>query len=180
MAEIELTTLARPYARAAFSYALDQEGGLVAWSRMLGLLAAVLDAKAVQQALDNPHSTTDDERQLVTTILGDDLTPAGRNFVALLAEYGRLALIPRIYGIFERMKSNHEQMMGVKVTSAYDLSDSQRADLSESLQRRLQRSIRLSIGVDRALIGGLVIKAEDTVIDDSVKGRLQKLAQALH
>lgn len=179
MAEAELPTVARPYARAAFSYALDQDGGLASWSRMLQLLAAAVNEPTVQTALDDPLLTTDDETRLLDQLMGDDLSTEGRNFIGVLAEYDRLALIPTITEQFELLKANHEKTLDVSVTSAYDVSDGERQSLSEALKNKLQRDINLATETDESLIGGVFIKAEDTVIDDTVRGRLDRLSHAL-
>jgi F-type H+-transporting ATPase subunit delta len=112
-------------------------------------------------------------------LMGDDLNQDGQNFVGVLAEYGRLALLPTIAELFELLKANHEKTMDVAVTSAFEVSDQQKTDLAAALQRMLQRDINIETEVDKSLIGGVVIRAEDTVIDDSVKGRLAKLSQVL-
>lgn len=179
MAEAELTTIARPYARAAFSHALDREGGLGKWSRMLGLLSAAVASPVVQDALDNPLLTTAEETELLVQLMGDDLSNDGRNFLGVLAEYGRLSLLPTVSEMFELLKSNHEKTMEVEITSAFDVSESEQSSLGEALKRKLQREINISAEVDKALIGGVIIKAEDTVIDDSVRGRLTRLSHAL-
>ena len=180
MAEAELSTIARPYARAAFSYAPDTQGGLGQWSRMLVLLAAAVREPVVRAALDNPRLTTADETGLLLQLMGDDINAEGRNFLGILAENGRLALLPTISEQFELLKSNHEKTMDVAVTSAFEVSEQEKSALETALKTRLQRDIRLESTVDKSLIGGVVIKAEDTVIDDSVKGRLARLAQALN
>ena len=180
MAEAELTTIARPYARAAFSHALNVQGGLPKWSTMLSILASVFDQPLVKEALDNPLLTTADETTLVVNIMGEDLSEDGKNFIDVLAEYGRLTLIPTISELFELLKSNHEKTMEVEVTSAFEVSEAEASTLAEALGRMLQRDIKLETTVDTHLIGGVVIKAEDTVIDDSVRGRLVKLSHALN
>jgi F-type H+-transporting ATPase subunit delta len=179
MAEAELPTIARPYARAAFSRGLDQTDGLGSWSRMLSLLAAAVSEPRVEEALDNPTLTTEDETSLILQLMGDDLNQDGQNFVSVLAEYGRLALLPTIAELFELLKANHEKTMDVEVTSAFDLSDQEKIELGAALQRMLQRDINIETEVDKLLIGGVIIRAEDTVIDDSVKGRLEKLSLVL-
>ena len=179
MAEAELPTIARPYARAAFSRGLDQTDGLGSWSRMLSLLAAAVSEPKVEEALDNPTLTTEDETSLILQLMEDDLNQDGQNFVSVLAEYGRLALLPTIAELFELLKANHEKTMDVEVTSAFDLSDQEKIELGAALQRMLQRDINIETQVDKLLIGGVIIRAEDTVIDDSVKGRLEKLSLVL-
>ena len=179
MAEAELATIARPYARAAFSRGLDQTDGLGTWSRMLSLLAAAVSEPIVEEALDTPTLTTEDETSLILQVMGDDLNQDGQNFVSVLAEYGRLALLPTIAELFELLKANHEKTMDVEVTSAFEVSDQEKIELGAALQRMLQRDINIETEVDKLLIGGVVIRAEDTVIDDSVKGRLEKLSLVL-
>lgn len=179
MAEAELSTVARPYARAAFSYALDHDDGLAQWSRMLAILAAAILDPAADVALDNPVLTTADETSLLEQIMGDELDEHGKNFVSVLAQYGRLSLLPVISEQFELLKSNHEKTMEVEVTSAFEVSEQEKEALSSALHRMLQREVHIETEVDKSLIGGVVIKAEDTVIDDSVKGRLAKLSQVL-
>lgn len=179
MAETELATIARPYARAAFSYALDEAEGLQAWSRMLSLLATASNENIVREALDDPLLSGSEEANLLIGVLGDELSREAQNFVLVLAGYGRIALLPNIAEMFELLKANHEKTMDVEVTSAYEVSDSEKTTLSAALHKMLQREINLETSVDPSLLGGVVIKAEDTVIDDSVRGKLEKLSHAL-
>lgn len=179
MAESELTTIARPYAKAAFSQALDEASGLANWSRMLGLLANAIQQPGVRSALDNPRLTTEDEAKLVIDVMGEELSPKGQNFVNVLAENGRISLMPKIAELYELFRSNHEKTMDVQITSAYEIDAADEQKLAAALKQRLQREINLSSVVDPTLLGGIVIKAEDTVIDNSVRGKLQKLSQVL-
>ena len=179
MAEAELSTVARPYARAAFSFALDQDGGLAHWSRMLKLLSAAVNESIVQAALDDPLLTMDDKTSFLFDLMGDDLSDQGRNFIGVLAEYDRLALIATVAEQFEVLKANHEKTLDVSVTSAYEVSEDDQQRLSDALSGKLQRDINMETDVDESLIGGVLIRAEDTVIDDTVRGRLTRLAQAL-
>lgn len=179
MAEAENTTVARPYARAAFSVALDEASGLASWSRMLNLLSAAVILGPVRQALDNPRLTTAQEASLLLEIMGEELSDKGKNFVSVLAEYGRMGLLPTIYELFELMKAHHEKTMDVSLISAFEVSDEDTLRLAEALKKRLQRDINFSATVDKSLLGGVIIRTEDTVIDNSVRGKLQKLAQVL-
>jgi len=180
MAEAELATIARPYARAAFSKALDQESGLEVWSKVLAVLSATVSEPLVEVALDKPTLTVEDQAEIVFGLMGDELDDLSRNFVSLLAESDRLPLLPSISELFELLKANHDKTMDVELTSAFDISEKQSDDLALALNRKLQRTVRISAKIDQTLIGGVVIRAEDTVIDDSVRGRLEKLSQILN
>jgi F-type H+-transporting ATPase subunit delta len=179
MAEAEITTIARPYARAAFSVALDDASGLASWSRMLKLLSAAVSTGRVRQALGNPRLTTVQEASLLLEIMGEELSDKGKNFATVLAEYGRISLLPTIYELFELMKAHHEKTMDVSLTSAFEISDEDTQKLATALKKRLQRDIHFSSTVDKSLLGGVIIRTEDIVIDNSVRGKLEKLAQAL-
>lgn len=179
MAEAEETTVARPYARAVFSRALDETSGLANWSRMLGLLAATVAQPVVKRALDDPRLSSHEEAGLLGEILGDELTQEARNLLSVLGDYGRVALLPHIHELYEDLKAQHEQTMEVSITSAYEVGESDRARLEGALKQRLQKQINLTTEVDASLMGGAIVRAEDTVIDNSVRGKLARLAQAL-
>jgi len=179
MAEAELTTIARPYARAAFSFALDHDQGLTRWSTMLALLAGALAEDVVREKLDDPKLTTEAGAEVLSTLLASELDENARNFISVLAEYGRIELLPNISELFELLKAEHEKTVNVQVTSAYEVSSEETQKLSNALHTKLQRDVSLTTLVDESLLGGVVIKAEDSVIDGSVRGKLRKLSQAL-
>lgn len=179
MAEAELATIARPYARAAFAHALEQEGGLGRWSSMLGLLASAVSEGVVAERLDDPKLTTEDVAAFLGLLFEADIDDEARNFINVLAEYGRIELLPHIAKQYELLKADHERTISVEVTSAYEVSDEEVDKLSVALKTKLQRDVNLTTAVDASLVGGVVIKAEDTVIDGSIRGKLRKLSQAL-
>lgn len=170
--------LARPYARAAF--ALAHEGGnLAGWSERLALLAAVAGDERVAERLRAPRVTPAERSDLIIDICGEHLDDHARNFVRLLAENGRLPLLPEIATQYERLRAQEEGRVDAHVLSASELTKEQQKRIADSLGRRLEREIRLRCDVDESLIGGAVIRAGDLVIDGSLKGRLQRLASRL-
>ena len=146
---------------------------------MLQLLSAAVNESIVQAALDDPLLTMDDKTSFLFDLMGDDLSDQGRNFIGVLAEYDGLALIATVAEQFEVLKANHEKTLDVSVTSAYEVSEDDQQRLSDALSGKLQQDINMETDVDESLIGGVLIRAEDTVIDDTVRGRLTRLAQAL-
>lgn len=180
MAEAEVSTVARPYARAVFASALDEDGGLGTWSQMLTMLKAVISDANVSAMLDDPLLTLAQQKALITDLMGDDLSERGSNFIDVMAENDRLALIPTVADMFEQLKAAHEKTVEVEVQSAFEVSDEDRDKLGDALKRKLQRDVNIQTKVDESLIGGVLIKADDTVIDDSVRGRLGRLSQVLN
>ena len=145
-----------------------------------GALSATVSDPLVGEALVKPTLTVEDQAKIVFNLMGDELDDLSKNFVSLLAECDRLPLLPSISELFELLKANHEKTMDVELRSAFDISEQQRDDLAIALNRKLQRTIKISTEIDETLIGGVVIRAEDTVIDDSLRGRLEKLSQILN
>jgi F-type H+-transporting ATPase subunit delta len=172
------STIARPYAKAAFQEARDRKR-LGPWSEALQTAAAVVSDSRVEALLGNPRVTPEELAALVSETAGPQLDEEGRNFVRTLADNRRLSLLPEISARFDELKGEAEGVVDVTVTSAAPLDESQRSQLATALERRLGRSVRLQCAVDSALIGGAVLQAGDMVIDGSLRGRLERIAYAL-
>jgi F-type H+-transporting ATPase subunit delta len=174
----ELQTLARPYARAAFEYA-SGEGELDAWLRELSLIAGVVSDERVQDLLRNPSLTTTQQASQFVQVCGDELGESRQQFVHVLAENRRLALAAYIVELFAQLKAQREQTVAVELISAFDMPDEVSERIAAALGKRLDREVVVSSHTDSDLIGGVLIRAGDLVIDGSVRGRLNKLAEAL-
>jgi F-type H+-transporting ATPase subunit delta len=174
----ELTTLARPYARAAFEVAVESES-LSAWSKDLDLVSAVVGETVVKAALSSPSLTGEKQAQMVIDLCGDEISAAAKNFIAILADNKRIGLMREIVKLFETLKANQEKKVDVNITSAFELSEGIEAKLTASLKEKLQRDVILHSEIDSTLIGGAIIRAGDLVIDGSVRGKLSKLAEAM-
>lgn len=172
------STIARPYAKAAFEEARDR-GRLGPWSQALRTAAAVISDSRVEKLLGNPRVTPGELAALVIEIAGPELDEQGRNFVRTIADNRRLALLPEISALFDELKGEAEGVVDVTVTSAAPLDDSARGKLATALERRLGRSVRLQCATNPALIGGAVLRAGDLVIDGSLRGQLERIAYAL-
>jgi F-type H+-transporting ATPase subunit delta len=172
------STIARPYARAAFEQA-RQAKRLEPWSEALAAAAAVVADPRVQKLLGNPRVTPEELAQLVSGIAGSKLGEEGGNFVRTLAANRRLAVLPQIAELFDEFKDAAEGVADVTVTSAAPLDAAQQKALSVALEKRLKRSVRLHCATDPALIGGAVVKSGDLVIDGSLRTRLERIAYEL-
>ncbi|MDA9909177.1 F0F1 ATP synthase subunit delta [Gammaproteobacteria bacterium] len=174
----ELTTLARPYARAAFEVAVESES-LSAWSKDLDLVSAVVGETVVKAALSSPSLTGEKQAQMVIDLCGDEISDGAKNFIAILADNKRIGLMREIVKLFETLKANQEKKVDVNITSAFELSEGIEAKLTASLKEKLQRDVILHSEIDSTLIGGAIIRAGDLVIDGSVRGKLSRLAEAM-
>lgn len=174
----ELNTVARPYTKAAFEYALA-EGTLDAWSDMLKLTAAVAQDEHMARVLGNPALTSEQKAQAMLSVCEDSLSAPGRNFIALLAENRRLALLPEILAQFEQLKANQQKSVDIDVTTAFELDEQQQQKLTQAIGAKLGREVKMTSQVDKSILGGVVIRSADLVIDGSVRARLAKLTEAM-
>ncbi len=170
------TTLARPYARAAFM-AAEEGAALERWSGNLAVAAHVALDEAVLALLDNPRLTRAQVLDLFTSVGGDRFDDPFVNFLKTLNTYRRLSLLPDIHAQFEALRREAEARVYVLVTSAHPMSEEERGALSDRLRKRFDREVDLEVEVDASLIGGAVIRAQDQVIDGSVRGQLERLAR---
>jgi len=172
------TTLARPYAKAAFMEAM-QHKNIPAWSRLLQLAALMVqDARAIE-LLKNPRIPPIERLNCLLEICASCLHEGGRNFFKLLAGRNRLILLPEITALFEAYRIEEEKIARVEVISALAINSVDRQRLAQALKKRLQREITLVCEVDEDLLGGVIIKSGDWVLDDSIRGKLARLNTAL-
>ena len=172
----EKLTIARPYAAAAFAYAVEH-GEVAAWSDTLQILASAVTDPLLASFIGHPKVSNAQLLDVVGDIFGTRLSAAGRNLVATLIEAERLELAPEIAQLFERSRAKAEGQVKVEVISAYPLSDAETAKLNAAMRSRLGKECKIEASVDASLIGGAVVRVGDSVIDLSLRGRLTALAQ---
>lgn len=175
----EPITLARPYAKAVFQVAVESND-LADWSQMLHQIAQVCKDERVAILLSSPVITAEEQAVKLIDIFGDALTPAAQNVVKVLAYHGRLTLIAEIVELFEALRAQKEKSVDAMVTTAFEVNDSTVDALAAALTKSLNREVKLVANVDPSLIGGAIIRAGDTVIDSSVRGKLKKLAESIN
>ncbi len=173
-----LTTLARPYAKAAFELAREA-GDLGGWGDALAVSAAVVSEEAMADWLGSPRQDTDTSISVIEAAAGQPLDPAFKRFLGAMGDNDRLPLLPQVSEIFAELREEAENRLSVRVVSAVALDEGQSSRLSEALAKRFEREIELHNEVDASVIGGAVIYAGDEVIDGSLKGRLGRLERSL-
>jgi len=174
----ELNTVARPYAQAAFDLAREA-GTLAQWSVMLSFAATVSADEIMREAIDSPNLSVNEQADLFAQVCGDQLDEQGQNFVKLLAENRRLTLFPEISALYEELRADAEGTLEATVVTAKPISDAQQQEMATALKVRFNRDVVLHVEIDESIIGGAVIRAGDTVIDGSARGKLEKFAHAL-
>ena len=171
-------TVARPYAQAAFDEA-QKLGELKAWSEMLHAAVEAVKLQDMQAVITSTRVTHAQLNNLMLAVCGGKLSTSANNFIKLLVENKRLAVLPEILDMYEALRAEAEKSVDVMVTSAFDLTEAQKKKIAAALKVRMGREIKLSCETNRELLGGVVIRAGDKVIDGSARTRLSELTVAL-
>ena len=180
----DFSTVARPYAKAVFEIA-TQAGELAAWSEALGNAALLVSDAAARRHLARPDLRSAERAAFLRSVLeavpggGIFASATGKNLLALLSENQRLQALPEIAAEFDRLKARAENKVKVTLVSATEVDAAQADKVAAALQRKLGRSVELEIEINPSLLGGAVVRADDMVIDGSVRSRLQRLAGSL-
>jgi F-type H+-transporting ATPase subunit delta len=173
-----LTTLARPYAKAAFELA-QGENALAGWNDMLRLASDIVVEESMAALLESPDVSNSDAVKIITDVAGEAFVGRFRDYLVVLAANGRLPLLPHINELYRALRDEAESRLSVKVVSAIPLDEDQSSRMKQALAQRFECEIELENEVDTEIIGGAVVYAGDQVIDGSLRGRLQKLSNSL-
>ncbi len=174
----EPSTIARPYAEAAFRLA-DAQGKLADWSAALANLSAVAADERVRAAIGDPNLPAAKVAGLIISILAGKLGGEAENFVRVLAENDRLGVLAEIRTQYEALKNGREGVVEAEISTAFEMDQAQLADLVARLEKKTGRKVRARVSVDKSLIGGVKIAIGDQVIDGSARAQLGALETAL-
>ncbi|MFC2501191.1 MAG: F0F1 ATP synthase subunit delta [Haemophilus parainfluenzae] len=178
----ELTTIARPYAKAVFDFAIEQrsidKSTVKKWEEMLGFLAEVVENDTMKDFLTSSFSA-EKLADTVISICGEQVDQYGQNLIRLMAENKRLTVLPIVFKEFQHYVEEYNAIAEVQVTSAQPLSIVQQEKVATAMEKKLARKIKLNCNVDTSLIAGVIIRTDDFVIDGSSRGQLIRLANEL-
>jgi F-type H+-transporting ATPase subunit delta len=171
-------TAARRYAEAAFEIA-QRDGQLEPWRKDLDTAAAILAEGQVAAIVENPAMPLPARRELVNKLLATRVGDKPTRLVDLLISRGRAELLPRVASEYTRLLQRHQGIVPAVVTSAVPLSDAETAAIRARVEAMAGASVDLRTQVDPAILGGLTIQVGDRLLDDSVRGRLERLRDQL-
>ena len=174
----EIATIARPYANAVFELAKG-DNALDQWSSMLAVIDATTQNETVNRLLESPDMPANAKAFRLAEVCGDELDDRGKKFLQALADHDRLTLVGEIRSQYEELRAEQERILDVEVISAFAMTDAQSESLAQALNKKFEKEISIETRVDQSLIGGAVVRAGDIVIDGSIRGRLNKLAETL-
>lgn len=173
-----VTTLARPYAKAAFELAVA-DNATARWDEMLAFAASLVSDETMTRLLQSPQVGSKQMATVLADIAGELFDDRFRDYLSVLAVNKRFPLVPEIAKLYRKLQEDAAKLLRVKVISAYPLDTDQADRLKDALARRYEREILLESEVDSSIIGGAIVYADGQVIDGSLKGRLAKLSNSL-
>ncbi|CND75428.1 F0F1 ATP synthase subunit delta [Yersinia enterocolitica] len=173
----EFVTVARPYAKAAFDFAVEHQA-VDRWQNMLAFTAQVTRNEQIAELLSGAVAPETMSKTFIA-VCGEKLDEPAQNFIRVMAENGRLLVLPEVLLQFIQLRASLESTVDVEVSSASPLNDEQLAKIAAAMEKRLSRKVKLNCKIDKSVMAGVVIRAGDMVIDGSVRGRLERLADVL-
>ena len=169
---------ARRYAQAVFQIALENDE-LDRWRDDLSLLANAQANPEFAEFLDAPQVTVSQKSDLINSTLSDSVGPLVLNLTALLASRGTAYLLPNIAEQFNQMLDAHRGIERAEVISAVPLDDEQTQKVAQMLQDIVGKDVRLTTRVEPQILGGILARVGDKVIDGSTRAKLQEMRRQL-
>ncbi|MDP1573532.1 MAG: F0F1 ATP synthase subunit delta [Coxiellaceae bacterium] len=169
-------SVARPYAKAAFSVA-KADNQLSQWSHALKQLAIASQEKDMQALLKNPNVSKEQCCELLR-VFAD--AQSLQNFLKLLAEKKRLPLLPDVSILFETMLAKESGYLALTVTSAFEMSETQQNEVQKKLETQFHSAMKIEFKVDPSVIGGLFVRSDTWVMDATILGKLKRLKTVLN
>jgi F-type H+-transporting ATPase subunit delta len=166
----------RRYAEAAFQLA-TRDDSIETWRRELEQAAAVTDGQ-LMAVLANPALPLDERLDAANRVLAN-LSQSVRNVIFLLVRRHRIEQLPRVVAEFIRLDDRRQGITHATATSAAPLTDLEVKALTARLEQMTGGTIALKTDVDTSLLGGLIVRVGDRLIDGSVRGRLERLRNQL-
>jgi len=169
---------ARRYAEAAFEVA-QRDDSIDAWRRELDAAAAIVAEDRIGRALANPAIPLDTRIATAQATFGPMVGPKVLNLIGLMLRRGRIQELPRLAAEFRRLDDERQGIARATVTSTLPLEPDEVSALQERLASSTDRRVELDLKVDPSLLGGLVVRLGDRLVDGSVRSRLERLRNHL-
>lgn len=174
----EAITIARPYAVAVWRHA-EAKGEAALWLGMLSFMAKVVTDEAMFRIVTDPRVDEARLSRLMLDICDGFIDETAQNFTRLLIKNGKLFLMPQILAVFTALKSETSGVVDAILLAAFPVNAEFEQAIAAKMQRKLNREIRFRTVEDKTLLGGVIIRIGDMVVDASVRGQVESLAAQL-
>ncbi len=172
------SSAAKRYAQAVFSLGQEQ-GTLDAWSNDLAMLSRVVADARIATYLTNPSVAAERRIEAFESSLNTNVQPEARNLARMLIERDRTMLIHDISEMFAAQLRAERGIVVAEVTTAEHLNDTEQDFIRQKLATMTGQTVQLAMKIDEGIIGGIIIRIGDQVIDGSVRNKLEKMRSRL-
>ncbi|WP_259430982.1 F0F1 ATP synthase subunit delta [Coxiella burnetii] len=178
-------TLARPYAKAAFADG-QKANQLEAWLAVFTAFSKIIKNKEVARQIINPKFSDKEIKTLLFDLI-QTIEPESTkqlkdkidHFLQLLIDEKRLMILPDIALVYQQLLNKYQDIIEASVTYVFPLNDEHRQQIKKQLEKRFNAEVKLKMIKDESLLGGVIIRAGNWVMDGSIKGKLTRLAENL-
>lgn len=174
----EAKTIARPYAVAVWRHAQSQ-GKEALWVEMLELMSMIVSHEKMSTAVNDPRVDADVLSALMLEICGGRINEVAEGFIKLLVANDKLVLMPEIAAVFNELRAEAGGAINATLTAAYAVNAKFEQAIAKAMQKRLNREVNFTTEIDKSLLGGVIIRAGDMVIDASIRGQIDAMAVEL-
>ena len=175
-----MTDMSKAYADALFSLALETNTVFETLMALKEIREGIYGTEGAMDLLASPSIPKDERCAVLEKAFGDVQPEHVMSFVCVLVQHGHIRELNDCLEAYTALHDEHCRLSTAYVTSAIELTAKEKADLTEKLSRRFQRTIHLECAVDPSLLGGLVVRLDGMVIDGSLKHRLQEIKEVMN
>jgi len=176
---IELTPLARPYAKALFASAVETSS-LDGMANELKIMAIASKSKEVINTIENPVLSRQEVVDILVKLFDGNITDISKKLLSILAENKRLNLLHPIYSMYQELLEKHKDQNSIEVFVATDPSDDAKESIEAKLRNSYGNDANIYFSKDPKMMGGLSIKVGDETLDLSIRGKVNKLVNQLN
>ena len=176
---IELTPLARPYAKALFASAVESNN-LDEMANELKTMAAASQTNGVKNTIENPALSRKEVVDILTKLFEESSSDTSKKLIEILAENKRLNLLEPIYSIYQTLLEKHKEQKSIQVFVAVEPGNDAKDSIEKKLRSTYGKDANIYFSRDPSMMGGLSIKIGDETLDLSIKGKVKKLVNQLN
>ena len=176
---IELTPLARPYAKALFESAIESNS-TDEMAVELKTMAAAAMTEGIINTIENPTLSRKEIVEILVNLFEESVSDTAKKLIEILAENKRLNLLEPIYSIYQDLLEKHKEQKSIEVFVAVEPGDEAKESIEQKLKSTYGKDANIYFSKDPAMMGGLSIKIGDETLDLSIKGKINKLVNQLN
>lgn len=171
--------IAKRYGTALFELAVESDKIAAIEEEVIAVKQTLVEQNEIINIMNHPKITTDDTVKMVEDIYKGKISEELMGLIVLLVKKKRQTYMVDVFDAFLQLVKEHNNLVIANVTSVKELTDTQKDELVSNLKKTLNKDIEVKVNVDKSIIGGLIIRIGDKIIDNSIKGKMKRLSSEL-